>query len=174
MKLCGWWDCWFVVCVLLLNNFIRRSDNWWLVGLDFVRWRRINILNIYQWDWDQIFQVNALFYVPVPYQAKAWWDWGGRLEDLRLLYTLANIKRSNSLITTMSWMGSCYLTPLTPSTSTSHINGACTRRGMVQDRSSFGLDLALVILALVLVWCVVTVLWSCIPAHGDQRRCQCC
>ena len=39
------------------------------------------------------------------------------------------------------------------------IKEACTRWGVVQHRSGFGLDLALVILALVwLVWCVVTVL----------------
>ena len=43
----------------------------------------------------------------------------------------------------------------------SHIKGAYTHWGVVQHRSSFGLDLAVVILALVLevwlVWCVVTV-----------------
>ena len=53
-------------------------------------------------------------------------------------------------------VGSCYLTPSTPA---SHIKGAYTRWGVVQHRSGFGPDLALVILALVLVvCCVVTVL----------------
>jgi len=49
----------------------------------------------------------------------------------------------------------------TPSTPAIHIKGAYTRWGVVQHRSGFGPDLALVILALVLVWlvwCVVTVL----------------
>ena len=54
--------------------------------------------------------------------------------------------------------GSCYLTPSTPA---SHIKGACIRWGVVHHGSGFGLDLAVVVLALVLVWlvwCVVTVL----------------
>ena len=54
--------------------------------------------------------------------------------------------------------GSCYLTPSMPATPASHIKRACTRWGVVQHRSGFGLDLGLVILALVLVWCVVMVL----------------
>ena len=54
------------------------------------------------------------------------------------------------------FVGSCYLTPSTPA---SHIKGAYTRWGVVQHRSGFGPDFALLILALVLVvWCVVTVL----------------
>jgi len=56
-------------------------------------------------------------------------------------------------------IGSCYLTPATPSMPASLIKGAYTRWGVLQHRSGFGPDLALVILALVLVvWCVVTVL----------------
>jgi len=60
------------------------------------------------------------------------------------------------------YIGSCYLTPSTPampSMPASHIKGAYTHWGVVQHHSGFGPDLALVILALVLVvWCVVMVL----------------
>jgi len=67
--------------------------------------------------------------------------------------------------------GSCYLTPSTPA---SHIKGACTRGGVVWHGSGFGLDFALVILALVLVWLFWCVLRSCTPARGDQHGCHCC
>ena len=74
-------------------------------------------------------------------------------------HTAGAVKSSN--------YGSCYLTPSTPATPSmpaSHIKGACTGGGVVWHGSGFGLDLALVILALVLVWlvwCVFTVLHTC-------------